>query len=629
MKLRLLLSILLTITVFNLQAQVVINTFAGDGTPGYSGDGGPATIAHINKPYGVVVDGIGNVYFTDYSNNRIRKIDTFGNIRTIAGTGVMGFSGDGGPATAAALNKPMGIAIAPSGDILFSDYTRIRKVNPAGIISTVAGNSMAGYAGDGVPATSAELNFPWGVAADPSGNIYIADQFNCRVRKINTSGIISTITGTGICFGGGDGGPATAALVQYPTGVACDASGNLYIADYGNNRVRKINPAGIISTIAGGPTFGFSGDGGPSTAAQLSYPEGIATDAAGNIYICDINNDRIRKINAAGIISTLTGIGSAGYGGDGGPPALAEINRSTGVAVGAGGKIFISDNENNRIRFIHVPTHAPVFIKGHTQSLTFCSTETFGIDSLLTVFDIDTGQTETWSVAVPPANGSAFATFTTLSGGTNLYTLGLQYSPSLGYIGYDSFKIQVTDGFYFDTTTIYIHIITIPNPGVITGIDSLCPGETFTFIDTASGGTWSSATPSVATVSGTGLVTGITSGITSIMYTVTNICGTTHANYNIAIKSDCPSGIKPTSRESGKIMVLPNPNTGSFRLILQSDQPQNVHYIITNLLGQKVKEFNAFSSKPTDINLNEPAGVYFISATTETGYWITKMDLVK
>ncbi len=256
------------------KAQLVISTIAGTGTPGYTGDMGLATTAQIHTPHGVAADAAGNVYFTDYGNHRIRKIDVSGNIRTIAGSGAPGFSGDGGPATAADLYSPRGIAVDATGNVYFSDYVnhRIRKVTPAGIISTVAGNGVPGFGGDSGPATAAMLKYAWGIAVDGSGNLYIADQNNCRVRKVSATGTISTIAGNGTCFIGGDGGPASAAAVQYPLGVACDAAGNVYIADYGNNRIRKINPAGIITTVAGSAVFGFSGDGGPSTASQLYYP---------------------------------------------------------------------------------------------------------------------------------------------------------------------------------------------------------------------------------------------------------------------------------------------------------------------------------------------------------------------
>lgn len=611
------------------QAQTVINTITGDGTAAYSGDGGLATTAKINNPYGVAVDGIGNVYIADYGNNRIRKIDTFGIIRTIAGNGTASFTGDGGPATAATINAPRGIAVDGAGNVYFSDYAnlRIRMINTSGVISTIAGTGFAAFSGDGGPATAAKVNYAWGVAIDGAGNVIFADALNCRVRKINTSGIISTIAGTGSCFISGDGGPASAARLQYPYGVACDGAGNIYIADEGNNRIRKINASGIISTIAGSPTYGFTGDGGPSTAARLYYPSGIASDAAGNVYICDINNNRIREINTAGIINTIAGNGIAGYSGDGGFPTMAEINRSTGVAVSPSGKVYISDNNNNRIRIIHLPaTHAPFFTHGHNQDTTLCPIDYFSLDSLLAVFDIDTGQTETWSLISPALHGIAVASYSTLSTGGILFPFGLTYT-SLGYIGTDSFKVRITDGTYSDTTTVHITIMSLPAPGTITGIDSLCPGDSAIFADTISGGTWGTSNSSIATVTGAGVVRGIAPGANAITYSVTNVCGTSTASFPFHVRSTgCPNKVNPLiAAGTGNIILFPNPNKGSLSVTLTSAEQEEAQFIITNIIGEKVKEIKATTNTPVEIKLNVPQGIYFISAITVHGNWTRKI----
>jgi sugar lactone lactonase YvrE len=341
---------------FNAQ---IINTFAGNGTIGYSGDGAAATLAQFFDPWAVAVDAAGNVYISDGGNNCIRKVNIAGIISTIAGTGAGGYSGDGGPATLAQLNGPVGIAVDAAGNIYIAEAInrRIRKVNSSGVISTFAGTGGLGYSGDGASATLAQFNNPTGVAVDAVGNVYINDQGNNCIRKVNTGGIISTIAGTG--FGGfsGDGGAATLAMLWTPTGIATDAVGNLYIADGVNNqRIRKVNTSGIITTIAGTGVQGYSGDGAAATLAQLNNPTGVAVDTGGNVYIADFDNNRIRKIDTGGIISTIAGTGVQGYSGDGANAMLAQLNRPYGVAVDATGNVYIADYYNQRIRKINAPT---------------------------------------------------------------------------------------------------------------------------------------------------------------------------------------------------------------------------------------------------------------------------------
>jgi sugar lactone lactonase YvrE len=330
----------------------IISTVAGNGTPGDSGDGGPATSAELHYPNAVVVDGAGNFYIADAGNNRIRKVNPSGVITTIAGNGTAGYSGDGGLATSAELDSPSGVAVDGAGNVYIVDAynQRIRKVNASGIITTVAGNGTAGYGGDGGPATSAELDYPSRLSADRAGNLYVADTLNERIREVNTSGIITTVAGNGAYGYSGDGGPATSAELDYPTDVAVDGAGNLYIADADNSRIREVNASGIITTIAGNGTAGYSGDGGLATSAELDSPSGVAVDGAGNVYIVDAHNEHIRKVNASGIITTVAGNGAAGYSGDGGPATSAELWGPVGVAVDGAGNLYIADFGNTRIR---------------------------------------------------------------------------------------------------------------------------------------------------------------------------------------------------------------------------------------------------------------------------------------
>ncbi len=331
-----------------------VRTVAGNGASGYSGDGGPATAAGLPYPTGVAVDANGNLYIADGSNNRVRKVSPNGIITTVAGNGNQGFSGDGGPATAASLHGPHSVAVDTNGNLFIADTSnhRVRKVNPDGIIITVAGIGFTtiGVSGDGGPATAAGLYAPFGVAVDAQGNLYIANYNHHRVRKVSPNGIITTVAGNGNQGFSGDGGPATAASLNNPHGVAVDANGNLYIADGSNNRVRKVSPNGIITTVAGNGNQGFSGDGGPATAAGLYGPVDVAVDTNGNLFIADSSNHRIRRVTPNGMIATIAGSGVSGFSGDGDPATVARLHGPHSVAVDASGNLYVADEANHRIR---------------------------------------------------------------------------------------------------------------------------------------------------------------------------------------------------------------------------------------------------------------------------------------
>ena len=350
----------------------VITTVAGVNNQGYAGDGGPAVSASLSNPEGLVLDSAGNLYFADKGNYAVRKVNTGGTIKTVAGPGSLVFGaplGDGGTATAAnfAWTNSLfaGMAIDAAGNLYISDagHGRVRKINSAGIISTVAGNGVPGSGGDGGPATSASLFAPAGVAVDAEGNLYIADPPVGRVRKVDTSGNISTVAGTGTVGYSGDGGLASSAQILPPIGLAVDAKGNLYIAESGAGvpHVRKVDASGIITTFAGsGSSAGFAGDGGLAVDAQLNTLAGLAVDKAGNLYIADAGNYRVRKVDTSGIITTVAGTGQIDLGGtgDGGAPTGAALQPS-GLAFDAAGNLYVSDYSAGRIRKIAFGTAAP------------------------------------------------------------------------------------------------------------------------------------------------------------------------------------------------------------------------------------------------------------------------------
>jgi uncharacterized protein (TIGR03437 family) len=345
----------------------IITTVAGNGTGSYSGDGGPAGSATINNPTGVAVDSRGNLYIADYLNNSIRKVDTAGNINTVAGCGpsiecLIAGPGDGGPATHGSVMGPFDVVVDGNGNIYASDSGRnsVRKVDQGGTITTFAGGKGAGFSGDGGPAAEALLNDPVGLAVDGSGNLYIADLVNNRIRKVDTSGTITTVAGNGQLGYSGDGGSALAASFNNPHDVAVDGDGNLYIADTNNFVVRKVDKAGIVTTVAGNGTVTENVNGsGPATSVAIVSPWGLAIDKEGNLFIAEFLGYKVRKMDRSGNVVTVAGSGNLGYSGDGGPATSANLWALVGVAVDGAGTIYIGDNLNNRVRKVTQPRAAP------------------------------------------------------------------------------------------------------------------------------------------------------------------------------------------------------------------------------------------------------------------------------
>ena len=320
---------------------VVVTTFAGT-TLGFLDATG--TNAQFNAPIGVAVDSAGVLYIGDQSNQRIRKITAAAVVSTLAGQSLDGFAN--GTGTNARFTNPRGVAVDSSGNVYVADTgnQRIRKITSAGVVTTLAGSGVQGFAnGTG---TNARFSNPSGVAVDSAGNVYVADYDNHRIRKITSAGVVTTLAGSGTgTFADGTG---TSASFRNPYGVAVDSSGNVYVADQLNQRIRKITSAGVVTTLAGNGTAAFAD--GTGTSARFNSPQGVAVDSAGNVYVADYNNQRIRKITSAGVVTTLAGQTTPGS--TDGTGTNARFNGPTGIAVTSGGILYVVDSDNNRIRKI-------------------------------------------------------------------------------------------------------------------------------------------------------------------------------------------------------------------------------------------------------------------------------------
>ena len=382
-----------------------------------------------------------------------------------------------------------------------------------------------------------------GLTLDAAGNLYIDDWSNSRIRKVNTSGIISTIAGGGSLGYNGDGIPATTAWLNYPNDVAVDAVGNVYIADRANYRIRKINTSGIISTFAGVGVSGHTGDGGLATLAQISEPWGLDIDAAGNLYIADrTNNNCIRKVTPAGIISTVAGTGVAAYSGDGGLATAAGMSGPRDLAVDANGFIYVADYSESRVRKIG-NNSIPFFINGASQTVAACTGLAVSLDTALAIMDTDFVQQETWAVLSTPLHGTLSLSFSTLSTRDTIYPTGLSYTGTIGYTGTDSFRITIFDGINYDTTTVHITLTSPTFAGVISGPATVCTGSTISLATTGSGGAWSSAATSIASVGSTGTVGGVSAGADTILYIVTSACGHDTARHPIVVNTTPFAGV--------------------------------------------------------------------------------------
>ena len=447
--------------LINSSATSFIYTVAGNESYGYAGDGGPATVAALNDPVAALPDSAGNLYIADAANCVVRKTDaTSGNISTFAGNGTCGYSGDNGPAAKAQLTQPEGLAMDRLGNLYISDFSNgvIRKVDSTGVITTFAGNSTASSLGDGGAATSAQITGPQGLAFDNAGNLYIASLSRVRMVAANM-GMISTFAGNGTFGYSGDGGPATSATVEYPNAIALDGAGNLYFTDAGADVVRKVTKAGIISTIAGKGPSGYTtsiGDGGPATNAILSYPDGIAVDISGNLFVADTFNDEIREVTASDqIIHRVIGFAGGAcvtLSGDGGPAASSGICSPYGITIDAAGNFYIAEAGISRVRKVTATALPPT------------------AKTAAPVFDVQPGTYATPQLVSITSSTPGAAIYVTLDGHDPL-TIGAQFLGPLDVSGSIILKaVAVAPGYLTSDATTASYTITAPPPAVITTV---------------------------------------------------------------------------------------------------------------------------------------------------------------
>jgi hypothetical protein len=432
-------------------SQVIdITTIAGTGNNAFYGDSGIATNADINFPSGLAADRNGNVYIADMQNNRVRVVNARDSIFTFAGNGTGNYSGDNGAATAAELNLPAGVALDNAHNVYISDQrnNRVRKVNTSGIITTIAGNGIAGYQGDNQQGTAAEIDKPCQVATDKLGNVYFAEENSFCIRKVNTNGVISTVAGNGTSGYSGDGLQATAAELGGPIGVAVDTFGNIYISDPGNFHIRKVNTNGIISTIAGTGSYGYTGDNGPATAAAVGFICEILADNNGNLFVADPSFNRVREISG-GIITAIAGSGSATFSGDNGPAIQAGMDAPYGLAMDlTTGIPFISDQLDNHVRELYGGIAGVNEVKVESESVKVFPNPNNGVFTLQLSVPIAIGISGQSSVEVYNMLGERVysASLNPSQGATSSTTISLPFGESQSGAGVYFYRVILENG---------------------------------------------------------------------------------------------------------------------------------------------------------------------------------------
>ena len=536
---KILLAFLLLPLLANAQ---IITTIAGNGINAETGDGGLAVNASFYSCYGVCFDNHGNLLICDYQGYKVRKLDTLSDIITLFASDSLGGTSLGDDSLAIyAYVAPFCIYVDDTGNTYIGDEqlssVRVRKVNAAtGIITTIAGTSTVGYGGDGGPATNASFSNAAALCIDTSGNLYISDTWNHRIRKVNlATGIITTYAGTGTPGYSGDGGPATSAKISESDGICLDRSGNLYLSDRANGRIREVNAVtGIITTFAGNGIVGYGGDGGNADSAEFNYLLSMTFDSSGNLFFTDANNNRIRRIDAiTHIITTVAGDGPecpppggcGAFGGDGGPADSGHLHTPIGLCLDHSGNIYIGDGQNLRVRKVGYGVIMPTFVGGAIQPLNLCiGASATSINSIMAITDVSHGLTEHWVVSSAPLHGTLGGfSATGVSTGSIVTPSGLTYTPATGFTGTDAFIIQISNG--QDSTITTVNVTVNPMPSAITGTTTICIDVSTTLNASPAGGVWSSSVVPIApVVYATGVVTGVTAGASIITYTTAPGC---------------------------------------------------------------------------------------------------------
>ncbi len=607
----------------------IITTYAGASTT-VLGDGGPATAARLRDPGSVAFDLAGNLLIGEQMGYRVRQVNAAGIISTVVGDGtyVVGGSGDGGPATTASIT-PYDVEYDGAGNLYIYDGPayKIRKVDLLGNITTVAGTGASTNTGDGGLATAAGIA-AGGMDVDAAGNIYFG--METGVRKIDAAtGIITKVIGAATPGFSGDGGPATAAQFDNVYEVVL-RNGSMYVVDRWNQRIRKIDAAGIVTTVAGNGISAFAGDGGPATTASF-YGEiaGVEVDEAECIYIAEQMSFRIRKVNAMGIINTIAGTGVPGWTGDGGPATAATLYRMRNIVKReGGGNLFIAVKYGNHVRMITDMNNPAYFTGGHSLSVVTCvpgidlPPAPVSLNTLLTAMDADTVQPLKWQVVSAPVHGTAAVAYNTFTTGGIMVPSGLSYTPAIGYTGDDTFRVRVTDAYSADTAWVYVRIDGPANAGTLTGADTVCMGDTVTFVSSVAGGVFSTRTGNATASSGT--ITGITEGIDTVVYIFTNSCGSDTAYHVVDVK-DCPAGLGAPPAANEALQIWPSPATGTVSILLSSPVSETVSVMVTNVMGKVEKEFSTATNRRDEITLSIPPGVYTVSAATSHGRMVRQL----
>jgi len=605
-----LLLLLLAGSTFTTYSQTISTVAGVVGSAGYAGDAGAATAAKFNNPRAVATDNSGNLYIADMRNYVIRKVTTTGTVSTVAGNGTAGTSGNGGPAVSGQLAQPTGMTIDNEGNIYIADFNAsvVKKVNSQGIMSIFAGTGADGFGGDGGPASAAKLYKPVAVCLDQAGNLYISDASNKCIRKVNKKGIITTFAGVpGHPGYSGDGGPATAAKLTQPAGIAADNAGNIYIADPSMSVIRKVTPNGIISTFAGNGTSGYSGDGGPATKAefQIGSPQGVAVDKAGNVYASDYQNHVIRKISTSGIITTIAGTGNPDYTGDGGPAISANIWYPIGIATDNAGNIYITDSYNNTIRKIVSCIAVPPSFNVQPGSKSICENGN-------TEFSISANNAGAYQWQVNTGNG-----WNNVTDGGNNYsgttTNTLTVSHANSSMNEYQFRCMATNACsnsYTTPATLAVTASKVPTLNITAAANVLCAGSKATFT--------AKATDAGSTPSFQWQINGNNTGNNSPTFNSEKLANGDVVNCVLSSSGGCFSAVSAANKITVKVNPAPAVTVSADTKVFRGGEAK---------LNAKVKNGNASFQWSPSLGLSDPYSASPVAKPAKTTtYTVTAIE---